>query len=418
MLKPHCLLTAVSLCFLMLFLVGCETTQESESDPTSFQDYLSQGKKHLAKNNGKNAAQAFALALSLDETSAEAKFGHLLASTLLLPNLIDQVLDTISAITFENTPGEDTTKSAFSTDLPLGVGQPIHEYLWETTVNYVETSESFYADLTEASDLSFEQDRYVIELADIELLSFSGRFDSTDVRVIGAVHSLMRGLLNLILAHDLRFDYTAIVIPKSDPNATSADTLNMIIEILEGLLYSETHPTFFYLEPHYGVQYMQRAGIDLGNTFARLAQAFSLLVFENHNQKNDPFRFIDTDGDGRYNPTTEPVLVGDSLLLDPIWVEVVRVMSEDLAAIFYEGTDLDADPDHTDLLSLALLNELLQALEVLPFDLGPWTIEAFPGKAGINLGAFFGDPSPDGVRNLLIALTKLLNSLVESTTDA
>lgn len=394
---------------LLCLLFGCTSDKSDSDDNPGYKDYVNQGKHYLMEGKGELAAMAFSDALRIQADSTEAKFGHILATTLLLPNMVDQIIDTIGAITFEDTGGEDNkSSSAYTVPPSQDSDQPIHDYLDEKLMDFIQASESYYTQLAMGSDFSFWLDRYVLTMADIDLISFSGEFDKTDLHFFGAIHALEASVVRLLIAHDLKFDYTKLVLPDLGESPSSEETLNAVLDIIEGLLRSEDFPTFLYLEPHYGVAMMQQSGIDLGNAFTRLGSAFQSLRFETGSQHDDTFRFVDLDLDGRYLPSTEPVMIGSDLLIQPALAQALEAMAEELAQVFYEGSTQDPDPNETTLLSLAVLNELLEALGILPFELGSLTIEEFPGLFGLNVGGFFADPAPDGLRNILLFFIDLL----------
>jgi hypothetical protein len=85
----------------------------------------------------------------------------------------------------------------------------------------------------------------------------------------------------------------------------------------------------------------------------------------------------------------------------------ITAVVPNLYPIFWEGSVLDTDPDTIDTLSPASLNELLRVLDVLPFSLGPFEINALPEFPKLNVGSFFANPQPDGFRETLFLLIEL-----------
>jgi hypothetical protein len=78
-----------------------------------------------------------------------------------------------------------------------------------------------------------------------------------------------------------------------------------------------------------------------------------------------------------------------------------------LAVAFYEGSPADADPTRVNLLRLSDLNDLLAALGVLPLSLGSLEIDGLPSWIALNVGAFFSNPSPNELRQMLELLIKV-----------
>lgn len=405
MLNRNLLLLAIVAFLIAAFAVSCADDSENDSDPLSLQDWIDLGKRLLGEGDGEAAAEAFENALCIDKKSPDAGYGVVLSGPVSFANFMDQIIGTLASITFN--PEDDPTRNepqAFSIDQ---VENPIHEYLLTYNVPYVWRSEDLFAQLAENGDLAFDLEWLPITINHDELLAFSGRFDRTDLSMFGALNSLILGLYDFILAHDLAFDFTAFVFPEIEDGASTIETIDTIVALLEDLLYSKTHPTFLYLEPEYGAEFMGEAGIAFGRAFERCDEAFGLLARETSPQGADQFRYLDTDRDGDYDRFDDPVQFGESLTFDATTAWIVHGFCEDLGPIFLEGSAFDEDPYTISLLTPAAFNELLIALGVLPLDLGPFTIETLPDWGGINVGKFFHDPSIDGFRSILVALIDL-----------
>jgi hypothetical protein len=409
------MLTAVILTLLAAFGLACTGDEsDDDEDSMSLNDWIERGKHFLMENEGEYAAAAFESALRIDADSKEAQYGLVLSGPLTFANFVDQIIGTLASITFN--PEDDPTRDvgqAFSVDQ---VENSIHTYLLETIVDYITRSEDGYGTLTDDSIADFELERFPIKINNADLMLFGGTFDDTDLRFFGAVNGLVDALFDFILAHNLSFDFTVLAIPELE-DASTLETIDTVVQIIEDLLTSETHPNFLKLEPEYGPHFMSESGIAFGNAFTRCAETFDSLIAESGNQDDHQIRFMDYNFDGLYQRWDEPAVIGKSFTLQPTIAYTVHSLCAELGPIFYEGSEMDADPMTVSLFTPATLNELLIALSVLPIDIGPFTIETLPDWGGINIGKFFQEPASDGIQSILLVLVDLWNLIAPLLID-
>jgi len=403
---------------LLFVIVACGVSScasdSSHQDQATLNELLAAGKQYLAENRGEDAAAAFRRAWSLDAESTDAQYGLFLANIMQFANFVDQILGTINGLNFQSglsagdaplpTGGEITTCSVASDD---DYADPIHNYLREFIVPQIVENETLYAALAQAPELRFALGSYPIQINKENLLEFGGEFDRVDLHFFGAVNALLHGLLQFILAYDLRFDFTVLQLPELGADAPLTDTIDMIVDLLDALLSSETFPTFLRLMPETGAADLQTAGIDFGNAFARLSLAWSMMARESGARADNQFGYNDLNHNGRYDGNAEPAFMGRTAVLDPQLALAVWDLSDVLTAVFYEGSPADADPTHANLLRLSDLNDLLAALGVLPLSLGSLEIDGLPSWIGLNVGAFFSDPTPDELRQMLELVIKI-----------
>lgn len=413
------------LCLLFggLCLVGCGDDDDDDDAP-GYDDYLRLGKQYLAANDGAAAADSFADALAIRKTADEARYGLFLANSLMLTNFVDQIVETIGAMTFEGSE-EQSAKAGEPAHI-----NAIHLYLLEYNLPAFDENEELYAALRDVDGLTFALDHYELSIDGQALLTFSGEFDTADLHLFAAYNALLGGVLHLLMAHDLYFDPYCLGLGELLSGDVADDELvAMLMGMFECLLDSENYPTFLYLDSTWGVEYMQQTGVDLGNAFARLAQAFAAMAGETDAQQDDPFGYTDTEGNGRYDSALDPVFIGKELTLEPELAVAIAHLAEAMAPVFYEGSTADANPAVETKISPADFNELLTALDVLPLvidaktiaeipgqetltkilqllgilplELGPYTIAALPAWPALNVGQIFADPSDDLLRNLL-----------------
>jgi len=393
-------LIIISISCFLIALLSCNPVDKSGDNnaPTS-DELITLGKTSLSQNKGLEAAEAFEKALSLRPDSVDAKFGIILTGPVIFANFIDQILDTVNNLSFE-----------YAIDDEAAPDNPIHKYLLEKVAVHISKSEYIFFDLAIQDHPSFQTERFALEVAGNDLLAFEGEFGKADLFFFGALNSVLDGLLNFILALDLNFDYTVLKLPSMGTNADITETINAIIDLLDELLSSENFPAFLYLDND-GAEHMQKAGIDFGNAFARLSFAFETMASETSSQTHDQFGYYDLNHDSLYDPNSEPVFIGQTVLLAPELAVAIKSISDKMAPIFYEGSVLDSNTNEVDLLTLADFNELFVALGVFPISLGKITIDGFPGLLKFNVGKFFAEPKPDGFRNIILLITKIWEAI-------
>lgn len=382
-----------------LLLASCADDNGRDDSSPSAGDYVAAGKQYLTANQAADAARAFNEALALDPTNVEAQYGLVLAGPMRLFNFIDQIIGTINSISFADQP-DDKANAAYEPPAPPASGNVIQEYIFQEVESQLAESDYYYQQLRDRTDARIHLDDYRLVMADIEILAFGGDFGPPELAVIGGLNAIADGLMRLLLAHNFEFDYTKLRLPATGELTDTMDIISFVFELLGDLLDSPTYPNFLYLDRFDGVAQMQQAGIQLGNAGARLEEAFAKLAAEPLNP-DAPITFTDRNGNGRFDLGIDGVQVGETLELEPDLALAVSDLVYSLSLDFYEGSTLDPTPNTEYLFTLSELNELLRVLGVLPFELGPITISGFPGFIGIDIGEFFADPAPDGLRRIL-----------------
>ncbi|MDP8223377.1 MAG: hypothetical protein P9L99_08465 [Candidatus Lernaella stagnicola] len=395
-------LSFLCLLFLLCIVPACADDDADDAEPPDYDEWIAQGKHYLIDNDAEHAARAFNEALELQPDSVDAKFGLVLAGPMRLLNFVDQILSTITNITFDN----DWQKQQTERDYNEENTHPIHLYLVEKLGYVVWDGEAAYADLLTETNLQFQLDELTLSIDEAPLLSFGGEFDEADLHFFAALNSALNGVIHILLAHNLSFDYTAIGVPLSDEEMHIIETIDMIIGLLDGLLASETFPDFMYLLEEGGVENMQEAGCALGHTFTRLDEMLAALAAETDDQSDDQIRFDDLNGNGHFDLGVDDLLLGDVVLDAELAVEL-ETLAVNYSAAFYEGTPHDVNSQTIETLHLADLNGLLTALGLFPLELGPLTLNGLPDLGGLPVGPFFADPAPDAVRGALQFLVTL-----------
>ena len=132
-----------------LFFASCADQGDDEADK-DFGDYLAQGKRLLAQNDGVGAGYAFQNALLLREGDAEARFGLILANIMRFPNIIDGILDTINGLSFAE-------KKMPAGPGPAAPGEnEIKKFFLEKICGELAENEVLYAELITEPDFGFQ----------------------------------------------------------------------------------------------------------------------------------------------------------------------------------------------------------------------------------------------------------------------
>jgi len=394
------------LCFL---LFSCSDNDETVDDP-GLEDFIRQGKQHLINNEAHYAAVQFEKALAIDADNTDAQAGLVMAGPMRLFNFIDQVISTINAISFN--PENNVTNAQFAPSSINGDDiNAIHLFFIEEVLPELARAEEIYPQLMAGPDFTFELEHYGFRMNGEDLLSYGGLFDKTDLHMIGAFNSISYAIVNLLLAHDLRFDYTQLAIELGSGGAekSTLETIDMIMSLLYELFHSERFPHFLYLEPGSGVESMNITGLAIANAFTRMVDTFDSLAAETGPQDNSPVHYVDVNGNGVYDRDADRVFLGQEIEIQPTEVDVARQLCVDIADAFYESSTQDPNPYEVALLSMTDFNDLLHLVGVLPIELGPLTIRQFPGLIRLNVGSFFAHPSQDGLRSFLQLIIDIWN---------
>ncbi|MBZ0271339.1 hypothetical protein K8I61_04835 [bacterium] len=389
---------------------GCNDDEAFLDDP-SVSEIIAIGKEYLADERGAEAAEAFKAALKKDGDNVEATLGLFLSQIMQVTNIVDELAKLLSELDLGG--AKSTAKDK------VLIGDLLHDFFRDTMLTPLSTNETHYAFLVAAADFQYDFPRYALRVSTIELFSFSGEFDVTDVHALGAVNALFYGVVELLLAHDLNFDINALALPDF-AGLSTFETIAAVLDLVEGMMASEQYPDFLALDEN-GVTPMQTAGVAFGDAFARMTYAFDALALERDTQGDDQFRFDDFDHDNRYDARDEPIYVGTSFDLPAELAVAIDITAAALAVAFYDESPKDIDPNARNPLSASDLNALLRALDVLPIVIGegprPLVIDGLPGFITIDIGPFFANPSHDGLRAFLLSIIDLVNFIDEYLPD-
>ncbi|MCB1152607.1 hypothetical protein KDL45_03070 [bacterium] len=392
--------TALTLTLSLVFgSVACE--QEKESKELTVDEAVLKGKRALSSGDGIDANRYFKYAREKDGEDEAAAFGVMLAQIMGMFNFLDDLsaFDGLFAVDpddIEPEPGPNT-------------GDAIDNVLEGSALLAFGEAEDAYRLLAPAREVEFPLKSYELEIDGLTVLDLGGEFDKSDVYVFGALVALFNGVFHITDSHSLDFNLGNLVIPPIDFQDDPLGTLAGLSETLRIILSDPYYPNFLLMEDD-GAESMQRAGIELGNTFDRLYQFFNQLTLERDGQANDQFRYIDVNGNQRYDADEEPVvLFGQTLQAQEAMA--FKAVCGKLRNALWEGSSADENPQ-VDTIDTTTINQLLILLGVADEPLLPDL------PFGLNIGQYFSDPTPTGLRGLVEALADVLDDIADAAAEA
>lgn len=381
----------------VLALICCACNPEDEADDLSVADAVAKGKRALSYNDGVDAARYFRYVRDKDAFNTDGAYGLVLANLQAMMNLVDSIVPYIDL--FSGDPAAVEPEPAWST------GEAIGHILDTSALADFQDSESAFVLLEPARPLRFDLSRYEWWLGDANLLSVGGEFDRSDLYLFGSVNALLLGVLDVVSAHNLDLNLGSLAIPPIDLVGDPVGTLEGLSELLHNILDDPYFPDTLTMDED-GGPLMADAGVRLGDACDRLYRVFNELSVETDDQTDDPIGYFDDNANGRYDRHVDRVRMGD-VVLSPEAASVLRNLGANLRDAFWEGSTADRNPLAVDRLTLGMLNELLVALGVLEEPI-------LPDAIGFNIGKFFSDPHPAGLRGLVETLSLVLDEILEA----
>jgi len=464
------LLALLLVAILAALLLGCEEKFDYNEDPT-LEEILEIGKGYLRAGDGGSASEAFMAAMKLSPTCGEAKYGLLIARNLQFLSMLDELFTLISNLNAQSVGGEVTLPDGRIVQAELEpIGDYIQEFLAESAAKWYEVCEDLYLDLLTYPDPSFEIDHFSIGITGILDMQFGGRLDRGDLHFFGVMTGLVRGLVNFVLAHDINYDFFNIAIPEMELNFDNLDdfeaildlieSLGPIVDLLESMLNFEENPDFLYLKGNEGVARMQAAGQQFGLMFYRMHLMIEEVYRETSQQTEGTVHYLDADSNQAGDRLAESLVIPGFGTLDAGMVNGLDVLCALTATAMWDHTVFDIDPYEANPFYLSFANDLLIGLDILPLvideafiedllgidldalvqqllpqllsllqelglDLGDpndigdvgfdddfqIVITGIPEILPIDIGPWFAEPEPDGVRELLGFVIDLFNTI-------
>jgi len=381
-------------------LTACIEKFGKEEHP-SIAEILEIGKEFLAEGQGSQAAEAFNAALKIEPNNVEAKYGVIISHTMQFFNLLNELLSTLSSMPSGSDTSGSTGQSPGMHEIPK-IGDYLHGFLTDNVENNFSRNEKLYQDLVNYPDFTFNVPQYEIVLNGNVLFSFSGDFDKTDLHFFGVLSSLIYGISEFILAYDLNFDFKNISL---DLTGSPDVVLDQIVSLLRNLLTDPRYPNFLLLLPDEGRAHMQTAGISLGMAFQRIGLIPEQLELESTSFTHGQIWYIDANNNGRYDIPDDPLTIPSIGSLDPDLIVQLKILSSEMATVFFDTSPLDPNPTSPDPLRLSYFNGLLMYLGVL-------SAPILPDWISIDIGPWFQNPADDGLRSLLFLVIDIYDAIV------
>jgi hypothetical protein len=437
-------------------LAGCGYYKYGESEDPTLNQVMQIGKEYLRSGDGGNAADAFNAALHISPTCPEAKYGLLIARNMQFIALVNSLLGFVGGMSSSSAsttsleqlslpPPAGSTDSTFDASTEP-IGDYIQGFLQQSADVWYDTCEGLYGELIHDPNAFFELDQFSMSITGIVTINFGGRLDRSDLQFFGVLNSFVRSVVDIVLAHNINADFFSLKIPAININtgllsdltpANIAELLQEvqpIITLLDSLINNPDNPDFLTLESTGGVARMQAAGVNFGNLFDRI----DLLIGDAY---GDPLvkavntvHFIDAEGNNRGNRLVDSLYLPGLGEFGAAEVNGLDALAVPTADAFWDTTPSDVDPTRPNPFYIAFANQLLTALNVLPIVIDRATLASLLTSIGINpdilpagfqiviseipyilpidVGPFFADPSPTGIRDLLVDLINLFNELV------
>jgi hypothetical protein len=378
---------------------GCMQKFDEREDP-SIAEIMRIGMEFLQDNQGGQAAEAFRAALKVEPDNVDAKYALHIARIMQFLNLIDQLVGILQTVQLDVTPTDaggavPTVRGSETQNHIPPIGDYLHDFFYDNVDGAFLHNEELYWSLANHPDFSIFVPSYVLQIQGSELLSLSGEFDKTDLHFFGALSSLVYGVDQILLAHNINFDFKNMSL---DFSGDGLEVIDGVIDFLNTLLTDPAFPDFLTLLPDdQGVQRMQAAGVQLGMVFYRIDMMFEQLAKETDPQAMDQITYLDMNNNGRYDIETDPLLLANLGQIDPQLAVAIKLLCSQLAIAFFDNTVFDIHPTQPDPLPLSALNGVLVAMGVLDEPV-------LPDWISISIGPWFAAPTEDGLKTLLFDL--------------
>ncbi|MDP8221993.1 MAG: hypothetical protein P9L99_01420 [Candidatus Lernaella stagnicola] len=414
-------------------LPGCGEDFDTKEDPT-LDEIMDIGKGYLREGNGGSAAEAFSAALRIAPDYSEAKFGIIIARNQQFIALLDAL---ISFATSMETVPPDNGLDALVLAETEPIGDYIQDFLEQSADRWYKQVDAIYDELMLVEDPYFEIDYFSMEVQGVLRFDLGGRLDRTDLHLFGVLNSLVRAIADIALAYDINYDFFSIQLPElaldfsnlslDDPEAIAAliESLDPIFQLLEDLLTYEDNPDFLTFKDEESAQRIKNAGVELGSLFWRLHLMIESAYAETGAQDLATVRYIDSNRDNLGDPQSESLYIPAIGVLDPGLTQGLDELAVLTASAFWDQTDYDTAPNIPNPFYIAYANGLLEGLDILPFVINKEFLESLgidipflgddfrivideiPYILPIDVGPWFADPSPTGLKDLLWNIVQL-----------
>jgi hypothetical protein len=295
------------------------------------------------------------------------------------------------------------------------IGASIQKFLsdfWENIAT--EMAKSLAVVQAQPDNFSFDIKKYNVALLDLPWQpSLSGRHDYTDTLFFSSTYSGMDALLSTMLALDININpallqmiltMPSLSIDFTNPGPEDIAQIVAFLQWLDGvldvILHDPIYSSFLTIQEPDGAATFQHVGLQIGQMFGALADMIEEVKTKGADPES-PIRFLDQNGDGEWNPP-EPLIIPGVVQMEYDLAFAVHDLLLALKVDYVDGYAFrfDSLSPLFDYFNLAWVNGLIEALDLVGVD-------------GVDLGATFREPDPEGLRPLLADAQVVIEKLIE-----
>lgn len=385
---------AFALFLFLVFFTGCNTKEEGEAPSLNLDDLIEQGKVALAQGDGITAHDTFLIAQTLAPENSEVAFGIVISDALLLVSLVDGVLDfVIESLSAQTGEPQKSGSSLFSLNgEEEGIGDTIQKYLGSIIDPVVSEMVDNLLICKSDSNFLFATEKITIMYGDAPAYVWIGNWDGEDLYWVDAALGAMQGITYMIYSTNLNFDprnFTSI-----DFDLEKVGLIGILDDLIEALFLMFHDPRYpnFFDNTEVAEILMPIAGLDFGFIFHNFVDMQRSIEKGWNDPVDGIFSFDDINDNGVKNQgepfTYNGVPWGQTLTgLLP----VINAIAWNLRASFFDGTELDVNPDVPNYWNIADLNMLIEQVTGISFPLIP--------EYEIDFGGYFSNPDPTDLKN-------------------
>lgn len=387
-----------------------DNDDDNDDDTTQWppNDHIDLGKGYLEASAAGYARMEFDLALDEVPGHPDALYGLILGNSLHEFDVISIIVAYAEMILGFETPERLDEDDSLQDLLDTLVAEIMDGLLY---VRHDELMESYDAWVATANAPDFELVKMPIILNFDTVAEPGGLYDDSEAEAAMAVSLMVSSLIHHLTALnvDLPLSYVFFLGDIDFGSYSTMEVVSIVVDYILRILHEPAYPDFLTFGTE-GVEEIQAAGLDFGKGFMGAYNTFNLMVQGSPDQ--EVLGYDDTNENGQWDE-------GEHLVVPPYGVlsadqdEIAWEMADmfyDLAASFYDGTEMDVDPDNPNPFKLSGLNALLRALGVPGF-IPDWDTLA------IDFGAFYADPQPEFIRTQLLILLTLLQAVLPTPPD-
>lgn len=364
-----------------------DDNDDDTPEPSCPADDLETAKAFLSAGNADAARALFQAILEEYPACSDAYFGVALADQLRLVDILDELLYLLL----------DPIEKKTTIDVGAVIADYAENLLEPITVEILENLAACAGD----EALHFLLDNLTLAVRGLDVLVYAGEYDHGDVLLQQGEFTMFAAALNTILAADLSFDFQIVL--DHAANWEGMGTTDLILDILAMLLEIIDDPNFpeFLSLREGGLERMAEAGRQMGFAFQYLHDATAWLQAEPIDDIRDVTGCSDRNDNGRCEG--DEFLHGLMYSLPADLHAGLREVDLALRDSYWDGTELDVDPEAANFFRLSEFNRVLRYFGLPPLLL----------PIPIDFGGLYTDPDPEALKDTLRLIIQAVQWLVE-----